>query len=145
MVRDSVPSFVPDKMRVSILRITSYKDKNFEGYLENPYYREIKWFNNLTQMLFLLDETADELNYPQRSNERRRIEEKPPDRLNGESGYPPPKEQISKPIASFRIRIMFRQNASWQGYCEWLGSKKGANFRSALELIQLMDSVLPST
>jgi len=142
LARGAVPSFVPDEMRVNVLRITSYKDKNFEGYLENPFYNEVKWFNNLTHLLFLLEETADELNYPQRSNERRSIMDKPPDVKRSDS-HSSQERHLSKPIASFKIRIMFRQNVSWQGYCEWMDEKKGANFRSALELVQLMDSVLP--
>lgn len=143
MARDFLPSFSSDEVRINVLRITSYKDKNIKGYLENPYYREARWFDNLTQMLFLIEETADELNCPQRSNERRSIREKPPEQISGGAVSLPPREvQSTKPIAIFKIHILFRQNASWQGHCEWMEEKKGANFRSALELIQLMDSVL---
>ncbi len=143
MARDIQSSFVPEEMRINILQISSYKDKNIKGHLENLYIKELKAFDNLSQMLFLLEETADTLNYPQRSNERRTIEERPPKNTNGKTTtFTPNRQHAPKYIAAFRIRILFRQNASWQGQCEWIEEKKSANFRSTLELIQLMDSVL---
>jgi len=42
--------------------------------------------------------------------------------------------------ATFRVRIMFRQNASWQGTVYWIEKNKEENFRSVLELFMLMDS-----
>ena len=42
--------------------------------------------------------------------------------------------------ATFRVRIMFRQNASWQGMVYWVEKNREENFRSALELLMLIDS-----
>ena len=42
--------------------------------------------------------------------------------------------------ATFRVRIMFRQNASWQGTVCWTEKNYEENFRSALELLMLIDS-----
>ena len=47
-----------------------------------------------------------------------------------------------KPIASFRLSVLFRQNASWQGNIQWMDDRAVTPFRSVLELVQLMDSVL---
>ncbi|MBQ3140778.1 MAG: hypothetical protein IJC25_02310 [Clostridia bacterium] len=44
--------------------------------------------------------------------------------------------------ATFSLRILFRQNASWQGSVTWLDGKIEQSFRSALELIFLLDGVL---
>ncbi len=46
----------------------------------------------------------------------------------------------SKP--TFVVNVQYRQNASWQGTIKWLEGDKEATFRSALELIKLMDSVV---
>lgn len=43
---------------------------------------------------------------------------------------------------SFVVHILQQQNASWQGTVTWVGEKKTQNFRSALELIRLIDSTL---
>lgn len=46
------------------------------------------------------------------------------------------------PKATFVVRIHFRRNSTWQGTITWTDSKRTQNFRSALELIRLMDSAL---
>ena len=45
-------------------------------------------------------------------------------------------------LCTFAVRILFRQNASWQGSVIWLEEKREESFRSALELVLLMDSAL---
>ena len=44
--------------------------------------------------------------------------------------------------ATFAIRVIFRQNATWQGTVSWLEAGREARFRSALELLKIMDSAL---
>ena len=39
-------------------------------------------------------------------------------------------------IATMTLRVMFRQNASWQGTVTWIEQNKTENFRSVLELIR---------
>ncbi len=43
---------------------------------------------------------------------------------------------------AFLIEIADRQNASWQGSVKWINGGKETNFRSALELIHLLDSAM---
>lgn len=43
---------------------------------------------------------------------------------------------------TFLIKIKYRQNASWQGSIKWLETDTEKNFRSALELIKLMDDAV---
>ena len=40
------------------------------------------------------------------------------------------------------MRILFRQNASWQGSVTWLEGGRDESFRSVLELLLLMHSAL---
>lgn len=44
--------------------------------------------------------------------------------------------------ATFIVQVEFCQNASWQGKIAWTDQKKEQNFRSALELLKLMDEAL---
>ena len=46
---------------------------------------------------------------------------------------------------TFIVNVMFRENATWQGEVVWADEKKKQYFRSALELIKLMDSALEET
>lgn len=48
----------------------------------------------------------------------------------------------SKKDKSFMIVIKDTQNASWQGTIEWLEQNKKQYFRSALEMIKLIDSAV---
>lgn len=43
-------------------------------------------------------------------------------------------------VVSFRLRVLFRQNASWQGSLSWLDQDREESFRSVLELLYLMQS-----
>lgn len=43
---------------------------------------------------------------------------------------------------TFVVRILNTQNATWQGTVTWTDGKRTEAFRSALELIRLMDSTL---
>ena len=45
-------------------------------------------------------------------------------------------------LATFRIRIMFRQNESWQGSVMWLETRHEEQFRSALELLSIFQQTL---
>ena len=60
--------------------------------------------------------------------------------------HPPPAE--AGPIllhgkrATFVIRVVLRQNSSWQGTVTWLEGKQTLCFRSVLELLLLMDGAL---
>lgn len=47
-----------------------------------------------------------------------------------------------KPLATFQLSVLFRQNASWQGRLTWLERAEEARFRSVLELVGLLDSAL---
>lgn len=43
---------------------------------------------------------------------------------------------------TFVVRVLDMQNSTWQGTVTWTDSGKQEQFRSALELIRLIDSTL---
>ena len=45
---------------------------------------------------------------------------------------------------TFVVEVVDQQNASWQGSVNWVNTDKKEHFRSALELIRLIDSALES-
>lgn len=58
---------------------------------------------------------------------------------------PPVSLQKSTPrgaCGTFAMRVLFRQNGSWQGSVTWLEGRQEQSFRSVLELILLVDSAL---
>ena len=44
--------------------------------------------------------------------------------------------------ATFLVQIRNTQNATWQGTVAWTNGRKQETFRSALELMKLIDSAL---
>lgn len=50
--------------------------------------------------------------------------------------------QPTKERGTFVVRILNTQNATWQGTVTWACEGETKSFRSALELIRLLDSTL---
>lgn len=44
---------------------------------------------------------------------------------------------------TFVVQVISAQNATWQGVVTWAEGKRTEHFRSALELLRLIDSSLP--
>ena len=43
---------------------------------------------------------------------------------------------------TFEITVKFMQNSTWQGQIHWIEKNQKQNFRSALEMLKLMDEAL---
>jgi hypothetical protein len=43
---------------------------------------------------------------------------------------------------TFEISVKFMQNSTWQGQIHWVEKDQRQNFRSALEMLKLMDEAL---
>lgn len=52
------------------------------------------------------------------------------------------KHSVKKERAIFVLEIRHRQNSTWQGSITWVERQNKQYFRSALELIKLIDSAL---
>ena len=48
------------------------------------------------------------------------------------------------PSNTFIVKVLNTQNDSWQGSITWADKNKTQNFRSALELLHLIDDVVKS-
>jgi len=138
----SMNKMVSEDMRSCIIRVERYDNKNPEGTVYNLYYGVEVPFENLTRLLLLMEDLMDELDCPQASVKSRRfgIERKQPERYS----IPDlPDKPETEALATFRVKVLFRQGASWQGKIEWMEEGMETSFRSALELVKLMDSALP--
>lgn len=126
--------------RVTTLCIDSCENGVLTGRLYNPFFQEGRTFLSLTQFLWEMEQVLNEMNFPQSSSpirtflpaEERAAGPSEPDFRKGE-------------VATFELRILFRQNVSWQGSLRWLETKQEQNFRSVLELIFLLSSALEGT
>jgi len=133
---------VSEDMRSCIIRVERYDNKNPEGTFYNLYYGAEVPFENLTRLLLLMEDLMDEMDCPQASIKSKRFsrEAKPSER-----GSIPHRmsQSAQEALATFKVKVLFRQGASWQGKVEWVEEGMETSFRSALELVKLMDSALP--
>ena len=52
------------------------------------------------------------------------------------------KRESASTNCTFEITVRFRQNATWQGQILWVDKGLKMNFRSALEMLKLMDEAV---
>lgn len=127
-----------NEYRTTMVCIDSYENGILAGRFYNPYLKDGETFQSLTQFLIKMEQTLDTMNLPQSFTAVRAFASPP----NRNSASPPASELLEGTLATFAVRIMFRQNASWQGSITWLEGEMEQSFRSVLELVLLMDSAL---
>ena len=123
--------------RKTLVCVDSYE----KGILEGRFYNNL-WeadsFESMSQFLCKMEAMLDDQQMPQSYTRKRTFNGllDPP-----ESRLPPPRVRRGKK-ATFELKVIFRQNTSWQGVIVWLERQWEQSFRSVLEMILLMDSAL---
>lgn len=130
-----------NEYRTTIVCVDSYENSVPKGRFYNPYLPEGTSFSSLTQFLKSMEDTLDHMQLPQSFTAVRAFASPPEQKAGG----PPSPEVQEGRLATFAVRVLFRQNASWQGSVAWLEGNLEQSFRSALELILLMDSAITGT
>jgi hypothetical protein len=124
--------------RTTVVCIDSYSSGELAGRLYNPAFEGSRSFVNLMQFLLEMENLLDAIQFPQSYVLTRRFSEKVCESTpTGQDG-----QMAEGKLATFKLRVLFRQNASWQGSVSWLENGREENFRSVLELLFLMDSAL---
>jgi hypothetical protein len=130
-------SFVPMEMKTCVVKVNSYDRKNLTGYVYNPYFSGYVPFHSQLELFALMDNMFDDIKFPQKTMNRRSFTDT---RHGTEEGIT--MDEPEGAVATFKLSVLFRQNASWQGTLAWVDEGSEANFRSVLELMSLMDSAL---
>lgn len=126
-----------NEYRTTMVCIDSYQNGAIAGRFYNSYLESGVEFDNLIQFLLEMDAALDAMSFPQSFTTTRTFAPAPKP-----SAGPPGSDVQTGKLATFAIRIIFRQNASWQGSITWMEGEQEQSFRSALELIFLMDNAL---
>ena len=126
-----------NQYRTMTVCVDSYANGVPCGRFYNPYCDRWIPFQSLTQFLKQLEDAMDEAAFPRAFNETRTFVPSTELDLECSDDITP----MGK-LATFGLRVLFRQNASWQGSISWLEGRTEERFRSVLELILLMDSAL---
>ena len=129
-----------NEYRTTTVCVDGYENGRMSGRFYNPYLDTGQEFSNLMQFLQEMEQTLDAMAFPQSYTAIRTFAPSP----RAPTGLPETECQAGR-LATFNLRIIFRQNASWQGSISWLEGRQEQSFRSALELIFLMDNALSQT
>lgn len=142
---------IPSRQEVSTLiqklwipesrKTTLCIDSYWDGILRGRFFGaqgEEQVFHSLSQFLVLMEEMLDLMGEPQSDTSRRSfatlLQQPAASTFGGglRRGV----------LATFELKILFRQHTSWQGVIFWVEQQREQSFRSVLELILLMDSAL---
>ncbi|WP_343250376.1 hypothetical protein [Diplocloster hominis] len=137
---------VPECARTMYVQFQSYKDKVACGKLYSMYYKQEFDFYGLDQLLLIMDDIMDSVNYPQSSVGHRHFKGSSPYFLDL-SGWTlrkdlnsPGEERFNAAKTGVEIRVYYRQQASMQGEIRVKGRK--VYFRSGMELMRLLHQYL---
>ena len=133
-----MPEMYGNAYRSTLLCVDGYENRVLSGRFVNAYYKDGVPFVSTIDFLSRMENMLEKMNSPQSFAERRTFrknEEKPPVCFVEEDFRP-------GTLATFSLRILFRQNASWQGSLYWREQDQTESFRSVLELLLLLDSAL---
>ncbi len=125
-----------NEFRTTTICVDSYENSQLAGRLYNPHLKEGISFSNLMQFLKDMEILLDDMNFPQAFTSTRYFSNPISHSWDGSSEEP----MLQGKLATFAVKVLFRQNASWQGSISWIGQGKEQSFRSALELVFLIDS-----
>ena len=127
-----------EKNRIVMVYVDSYENDIPQGRFCIAANNEIQTFCSLMQLIKKINAELDKNQFPGAFDSMRMFqtpEHRPAAEKAGTDVCPGDK-------ATFAVRILFRQNASWQGSVRWADGGQEESFRSVLELLFLMDSAL---
>lgn len=106
------------------------------GRLINPGLPEPIMFHGVMQFLLEMEKLLDDMRFPEPFARTRSFAPTALPSGNTTQGM------AQGRLATFNLRVLFRQNASWQGSVQWLEGRQEESFRSVLELLLLINSTL---
>ena len=119
------------------------------GRLYHSYRTDEQTFGDFEQMVSLMEELFNALNFPHPGTNERSFT---PVQKTGE--HYTERQKVMKDesllnkhgdLGTFIIRVQHRQNSSWQGRITWMEQDKTINFRSVWEMVKLIESAVETT
>lgn len=146
MKKNKLP--VSSVMTRTAVCVDNYENSVVKGFVCSQITESALPFYGITELFKILDSILDMLAFPQKSLDYRKFSRSAEEEIKTEIQlFNDEKSLLSQQgkLATFIIQIQFRQNATWQGAISWLNHKKKQNFRSALELLKLLDDAMTVT
>ena len=127
---------IANPYRSMMVCIDAYENQVPVGRFYTPNYQDEVDFQGVIDFIKKMESTLDQLSFAQGFASIRSFSKAPVmDYRSASDG-----NVRSGKVATLDVRILFRQNASWQGSVTWMEGKREEAFRSVLELLFLLDS-----
>lgn len=141
-----------DPMKVAYICVDEQIDSDIRGRLYHMSLSQPICFSSVLALVCRAEELYEQCASPQSYYSPRSFTDATRLRL----GFPKKKEAYNMVDAeefrtlkgdkgTFVVQVLFRQHGTWQGTITWTEQKKTQRFRSALEMIRLMDEALSCT
>ena len=127
-----------NQYRTTIVCIDNYENGILSGRMYNAYIPDGDSFHSTIEFLKKMESMLDEMKFPQSFRANRVFCQLPEPKV----AAPPMGSPPSGAYGTFHLKVLFRQNASWQGSVTWVEGHREESFRSVLELLLLMDSAV---
>ena len=124
--------------------IDNINDEELSGRIYHCYSKEPWKFTNILQLIELADDFFDRLEFPQASTSARSFTSTQFSGVDRLDKVQSPEDFIENrgQKGTFFLNVRYRQNSSWQGSVTWVEEQREQHFRSALELLKLIDGAL---
>ena len=126
-----------NEYRTTMICIDDYEGQVPTGRFYNLHCEDGVRFHGVMDLIKKLESMLDQMKFPQSFSLVRTFSSAQP---SGDNRAPSGSQAQSGKLATFAVRVLFRQNASWQGSILWVEGNREESFRSVLELMFLMDS-----
>ena len=124
--------------QTTMICVDSYNECVLEGRFYNQYCPDGISFHGAIDLLKKMETILNEHKVVQSFSAVRSFAEKPAASVLTSSG----EVNCKGKVATFVTKVLFRQNASWQGSVSWVEGRNEVPFRSVLELLLLIDSAI---
>lgn len=125
-----------DQYRISKICVDSYEDRVLKGRLYNSFSQTPIFFNSTMEFLLQMENLMNKTECPEPFSKVRIFQQ-----IQAPSSEPAREsKEYPDAVCTFMIRVLFRQNTSWQGRITWMNENREECFRSVLELLLLIDS-----
>lgn len=142
--------YAPNLLNICVEEVS---DRDCSGRIWHQYSRKAPEFRGTAELLRVMEELFDRWDFPQNSTVPRTFKSTGTQgavRKRGETARELDARELNARElqekrggrATFLVHVKYRQNATWQGEVIWAEKQQKQSFRSALELLKLIDSAL---
>ncbi|QEY33630.1 hypothetical protein FL966_00310 [Caproiciproducens galactitolivorans] len=126
----------------SVVYLNSVKSETLKGHIYSEHYKKTMQFQSEWELLNGMDNMFDSIGFPQaafqsrkfRYKKARRIVKRVEDTVDESLN-----DFLKEKPTTFIVNVQYRMNGTWQGTITWVEKNQTQHFRSAFEMLKLME------